>query len=115
MKLAKLIILAQFLVWGVVHAVGLGNLQIQSVPTEAFKARVEILEAAGITDLQVALANAETYARLGIASSSTQTQLQLSLEKDAKGQATAVLIQSPEVLKLAPNEVFLDALIDLLS
>ena len=113
MKLAKLIILAQFLVWGVVHAVGLGNLQIQSVPTEAFKARVEILEAAGITDLQVALANAETYARLGIASSSTQTQLQLSLEKDAKGQATAVLIQSPEVLKLAPNEVFLDALIEL--
>ena len=113
MNLAKLIIVAQLLAWGVVHAVSLGNLQIQSAPSQAFKARVEILEAAGVADLSVALANAETYARLGIAASSTQAQLQLSLEKDAKGQATAVVIQSPEVLKLAPNEVFLDALIEL--
>jgi len=113
LNLAKLIIVAQLLAWGVVHAVSLGNLQIQSAPSQAFKARVEILEAAGVADLSVALANAETYARLGIAASSTQAQLQLSLEKDAKGQATAVVIQSPEVLKLAPNEVFLDALIEL--
>ena len=113
MNLAKLIIVAQLLAWGVVHAVSLGNLQIQSAPSQAFKARVEILEAAGVADFSVALANAETYARLGIAASSTQAQLQLSLEKDAKGQATAVVIQSPEVLKLAPNEVFLDALIEL--
>ena len=99
------------------YALSLGNLSVQSKSTEPLLAEVAIQlgadEASGLKDLSVALSSPEIYKRLGITSSATQAQLKVSLIKNAKGEPSAVRITADEVLKLAPDEVFLDALIEL--
>jgi pilus assembly protein FimV len=99
-----------------VHALSLGNLNIQSKTTEPLIAEVGIQlsadEASGLKDLSVALSSPDIYKRLGITSSATQTQLKVSLVRNAKGEPSAVRITADEPLKLAQDEVFLDALIE---
>lgn len=97
-------------------ALGLGNLTVHSKSGEPLLAEVTILttleEKNVLGDLSVALADSQTYQRLGIATSTTQAQLQVRLAKNAKGESV-VRIQSTEVLQLQPDEVFLDALIEM--
>ncbi len=97
-------------------ALSLGNLSVQSKIGEPLVAQINIQinpeEQNSVKDIQAALAAPEMYQRLGISSSATQAQLKVSLIKDANQQAVAVKITSDETLKLAANEIFLDALIE---
>ncbi len=97
-------------------ALTLGNLSVQSKIGEPLVAQINLQinpdELKSIKDIQVALAAPEMYQRLGISSSATQAQLKVSLIKDANQQPIAVKIASDEILKLAPNEIFLDALLE---
>ena len=98
-------------------ALNLGHLSIQSKVGEPLVAQIAVQvnpsEIDSLKDIQVALASPEMYQRLGITSSATQAQLRVSLIKGSKQEPVAIKISSDEVLKLAPNEVFLDALIEL--
>lgn len=96
-------------------ALGLGNLTVHSRSGEPLLADVAVLTTAEekntLGELTVGLADAQTYQRLGIATSTTQAQLQVRLAKNSKGEPV-VRIQSSEVLQLQPDEVFLDALLE---
>ena len=98
-------------------ALNLGNLSIQSKVGEPLVAQIAVqvnpAEVDSLKDIQAALASPEMYQRLGITSSATQAQLRVSLVKGSKQEPVAIRISSDEVLKLAPNEVFLDALVEL--
>ena len=98
-------------------ALNLGHLSIQSKVGEPLVAQIAVQvnpsEIDSLKDIQVALASPEMYQRLGITSSATQAQLRVSLIKGSKQEPVAIKISSDEVLKLAPNEVFLDALVEL--
>ncbi len=98
-------------------ALNLGHLSIQSKVGEPLVAQIAVQvnpsEIDALKDIQAALANPEMYQRLGITSSATQAQLRVSLVKGSKQEPVAIKISSDEVLKLAPNEVFLDALVEL--
>ena len=98
-------------------ALNLGNLSIQSKVGEPLVAQIAVqvnpAEVDSLKDIQAALASPEIYQRLGITSSATQAQLRVSLVKGSKQEPVAIKISSDEVLKLAPNEVFLDALVEL--
>ena len=98
-------------------ALNLGHLSIQSKVGEPLLAQIAVQvnpsEIDSLKDIQAALASPEMYQRLGITSSATQAQLRVSLIKGSKQEPVAIKISSDEVLKLAPNEVFLDALIEL--
>jgi len=98
-------------------ALNLGNLSIQSKVGEPLVAQIAVqvnpTEVDSLKDIQAALASPEMYQRLGITSSATQAQLRVSLVKGSKQEPVAIRISSDEVLKLAPNEVFLDALVEL--
>ena len=98
-------------------ALNLGNLSIQSKVGEPLVAQIAVqvnpAEVDSLKDIQAALASPEIYQRLGITSSATQAQLRVSLVKGSKQEPVAIRISSDEVLKLAPNEVFLDALVEL--
>ena len=98
-------------------ALNLGHLSIQSKVGEPLAAQIAVQvnpsEIDALKDIQVALASPEMYQRLGITSSATQAQLRVSLVKGSKQEPVAIKISSDEVLKLSPNEVFLDALIEL--
>jgi len=98
-------------------ALNLGNLSIQSKVGEPLVAQIAVqvnpTEIDALKDIQAALASPEMYQRLGISSSATQAQLRVSLVKGSKQEPVAIKISSDEVLKLAPNEVFLDALVEL--
>ena len=98
-------------------ALNLGNLSIQSKVGEPLVAQIAVQvnpsEIDSLKDIQAALASPEMYQRLGITSSATQAQLRVSLVKGSKQEPVAIKISSDEVLKLAPNEVFLDALVEL--
>ena len=98
-------------------ALNLGNLSIQSKVGEPLAAQIAVQvnpsEIDSLKDIQAALASPEMYQRLGISSSATQAQLRVSLVKGSKQEPVAIKISSDEVLKLAPNEVFLDALVEL--
>ncbi len=98
-------------------ALNLGHLSIQSKVGEPLVAQIAVQvnpsEIDSLKDIQAALASPEMYQRLGITSSATQAQLRVSLIKGSKQEPVAIKISSDEVLKLAPNEVFLDALIEL--
>jgi pilus assembly protein FimV len=102
---------------GQVLALNLGNLSIQSKVGEPLQAQISIqidpAELSSIKDMQAALASPEMYQRLGITSSATQAQLKVSLLKGSKEEPIAIKITSDEVLKLATNEIFLDALVEL--
>lgn len=98
-------------------ALNLGHLSIQSKVGEPLLAQIAVQvnpsEIDALKDIQAALASPEMYQRLGITSSATQAQLRVSLVKGSKQEPVAIKISSDEVLKLAPNEVFLDALVEL--
>lgn len=98
-------------------ALNLGHLSIQSKVGEPLVAQIAVQvnpsEIDSLKDIQAALASPEMYQRLGITSSATQAQLRVSLIKGSKQEPVAIKISSDEVLKLSPNEVFLDALIEL--
>ncbi len=98
-------------------ALNLGNLSIQSKVGEPLQAQISIQidpsELSSITDIQAALASPEMYQRLGITSSAAQAQLKVTLLKGSKDEPVAINITSDEVLKLAANEIFLDALVEL--
>jgi len=98
-------------------ALNLGNLSIQSKVGEPLVAQIAVqvnpTEVDSLKDIQAALASPEMYQRLGITSSATQAQLRVSLVRGSKQEPVAIKISSDEVLKLAPNEVFLDALVEL--
>ncbi len=98
-------------------ALNLGHLSIQSKVGEPLVAQIAVQvnpsEIDALKDIQAALASPEMYQRLGITSSATQAQLRVSLVKGSKQEPVAIKISSDEVLKLAPNEVFLDALVEL--
>ncbi len=98
-------------------ALNLGNLSIQSKVGEPLVAQIAVQvnpsDIDALKDIQAALASPEMYQRLGISSSATQAQLRVSLVKGSKQEPVAIKISSDEVLKLAPNEVFLDALVEL--
>ena len=98
-------------------ALNLGNLSIQSKVGEPLIAQISIQidpsELSSIKDIQAALASPEMYQRLGITSSAAQAQLKVTLLKGAKEEPVAIKITSDEVLKLAGNEIFLDALVEL--
>lgn len=98
-------------------ALNLGNLSIQSKVGEPLLAQISIqidpAELASIKDMQAALAGPEMYQRLGITSSNVQAQLKVELLKGSKEEPVAIKITSDEVLKLAANEIFLDALVEL--
>lgn len=98
-------------------ALNLGNLSIQSKVGEPLVAQIAVqvnpAEVDSLKDIQAALASPEMYQRLGITSSATQAQLRVSLVRGSKQEPVAIKISSDEVLKLAPNEVFLDALVEL--
>ena len=102
---------------GQVLALNLGNLSIQSKVGEPLQAQISIqfdpAELSSIKDIQAALASPEMYQRLGITSSAAQAQLKVSVLKGSKDEPVAIKITSDEVLKLAPNEIFLDALVEL--
>jgi len=102
---------------GQVLALNLGNLSIQSKVGEPLQAQISIqidpAELSSIKDIQAALASPEMYQRLGITSSATQAQLKVSVIKGSKEEPIAIKITSDEVLKLATNEIFLDALVEL--
>lgn len=109
--------LIALLVAGQACALSLGNLTIQSKTNEPLQAQiaisVEANELDALKDLQVALASPETYKRLGIVSSATQAQLRVALVRGSKQEPVAIRLSSDEVLKLAQDEVFLDALVEL--
>ena len=98
-------------------ALNLGNLSIQSKVGEPLQAQISIQidpsELSSIKDIQAALASPEMYQRLGITSSAAQAQLKVAVLKDSKEEPVAIKISSDEVLKLAANEIFLDALVEL--
>jgi pilus assembly protein FimV len=98
-------------------ALNLGNLSIQSKVGEPLVAQISIqidpAELSSIKDIQAALASPEMYQRLGITSSAAQAQLKVTVLKDSKEEPVAIKITSDEVLKLASNEIFLDALVEL--
>ena len=102
---------------GQVLAISLGNLSIQSKVGEPLEAQISIqidpAELQSIKDIQAALASPEMYQRLGITSAAAQTQLKVSVLKGSKDEPVAIKITSDEVLKLAANEIFLDALVEL--
>ncbi len=102
---------------GQVLALNLGNLSIQSKVGEPLQAQISIqvdpAELSSIKDIQAALASPEMYQRLGITSSAAQAQLKVSVLKGSKEEPIAIKITSDEVLKLAANEIFLDALVEL--
>ena len=102
---------------GQVLALNLGNLSIQSKVGEPLQAQISIqldpAELSSIKDIQAALASPEMYQRLGITSSAAQAQLKVSVLKGSKDEPVAIKITSDEVLKLAANEIFLDALVEL--
>ncbi len=102
---------------GQVLALNLGNLSIQSKVGEPLQAQISIqidpAELSSIKDIQAALASPEMYQRLGISSSAAQAQLKVSVLKGSKEEPVAIKITSDEVLKLAANEIFLDALVEL--
>ena len=102
---------------GQVLALNLGNLSIQSKVGEPLDAQISIqidpTELSSIKDIQASLASPEMYQRLGITSSAAQTQLKVSVLKGSKDEPVAIKITSDEVLKLAANEIFLDALVEL--
>jgi pilus assembly protein FimV len=102
---------------GQVLALNLGNLSIQSKVGEPLDAQISIqidpAELSSIKDIQASLASPEMYQRLGITSSAAQAQLKITVLKGSKEEPTAIRISSDEVLKLAANEIFLDALIEL--
>ena len=97
-------------------ALNLGNLSIQSKVGEPLQAQISIqvdpLELSSIKEIQAALASPEMYQRLGITSSAAQAQLKVTVLKDSKEEPVAIKITSDEVLKLAANEIFLDALVE---
>jgi pilus assembly protein FimV len=98
-------------------ALNLGNLSIQSKVGEPLQAQISIQidpsEFSSIKDIQAALASPEMYQRLGITSSAAQAQLKVTVLKGSKEEPVAIKIASDEVLKLAANEIFLDALVEL--
>ncbi len=98
-------------------ALNLGNLSIQSKVGEPLQAQISIQidpsELSSIKDIQAALASPEMYQRLGITSSAAQAQLKVTVLKGSKEEPVAIKIASDEVLKLAANEIFLDALVEL--
>jgi len=98
-------------------ALNLGNLSIQSKVGEPLQAQISIqidpAELSSIKDIQAALASPEIYQRLGITSSAAQAQLKVSVLKGSKEEPVAIKITSDEVLELAANEIFLDALVEL--
>ncbi len=98
-------------------ALNLGNLSIQSKVGEPLQAQISIQidpsELSSIKDIQAALASPEMYQRLGITSSAAQAQLKVTVLKGTKEEPVAIKITSDEVLKLAVNEIFLDALVEL--
>ena len=102
---------------GQVLALNLGNLSIQSKVGEPLQAQISIqidpAELSSIKDIQAALASPEMYQRLGITSSAAQAQLKVSVMKGSKDEPVAIKITSDEVLKLAADEIFLDALVEL--
>jgi pilus assembly protein FimV len=102
---------------GQVLALNLGNLSIQSKVGEPLDAQISIqidpAELSSIKDIQAALASPEMYQRLGITSSAAQDQLKVTVLKGSKEEPIAIKITSDEVLKLAANEIFLDALVEL--
>ena len=102
---------------GQVLALNLGNLSIQSKVGEPLQAQISIqidpAELSSIKDIQAALASPEMYQRLGITSSAAQDQLKVTVLKGSKEEPVAIKITSDEVLKLAANEIFLDALVEL--
>lgn len=102
---------------GQVLALNLGNLSTQSKVGEPLQAQISIqidpVELSSIKDMQAALASPEMYQRLGITSSAAQAQLKVSVLKGSKEEPIAIKITSDEVLKLAANEIFLDALVEL--
>jgi pilus assembly protein FimV len=102
---------------GQVLALNLGNLSIQSKVGEPLQAQISIqidpAELSSIKDIQADLASPEMYQRLGITSSAAQAQLKVSVLKGSKEEPVAIKITSDEVLKLAANEIFLDALVEL--
>lgn len=102
---------------GQVLALNLGNLSTQSKVGEPLQAQISIqidpAELSSIKDMQAALASPEMYQRLGITSSAAQAQLKVSVLKGSKEEPIAIKITSDEVLKLAANEIFLDALVEL--
>ena len=97
-------------------ALNLGNLSIQSKVGEPLQAQISIQidpsELSSIKDIQAALASPEMYQRLGITSSAAQAQLKVTVVKGSKEEPVAIKIASDEVLKLAANEIFLDALVE---
>ena len=97
-------------------ALNLGNLSIQSKVGEPLQAQISIQvdpsELSSIKDIQAALASPEMYQRLGITSSAAQAQLKVTVLKGSKEEPVAIKITSDEVLKLATNEIFLDALVE---
>ena len=98
-------------------ALSLGNLTIQSKTNQPLQAQiaisVEASELDALKDLTVALSSSETYQRLGIVSSATQAQLRVSLVRGSKQEPVAIRLSSDDVLQLAQDEVFLDALVEL--
>jgi pilus assembly protein FimV len=97
-------------------ALNLGNLSIQSKVGEPLQAQISIQidpsELSSIKEIQAALASPEMYQRLGITSSAAQAQLKVTVLKGSKEEPVAIKITSDEVLKLAANEIFLDALVE---
>ena len=102
---------------GQVLALNLGNLSVQSKVGEPLQAQISIqidpAELSSIKDIQATLASPEMYQRLGVTSSAAQAQLKVSVMKGSKEEPVAIKITSDEVLKLAANEIFLDALVEL--
>jgi len=98
-------------------ALNLGNLSIQSKVGEPLLAQISIQmdpsELSSIKDIQATLASPEMYQRLGITSSAAQAQLKVSVLKGSKEEPVAIKITSDEVLTLATDEIFLDALVEL--
>ena len=111
------VVLVALLMAGQACALSLGNLTIQSKANEPLQAQiaisVEANELDALKDLQVALASPETYKRLGIVASATQAQLRVALVRSPKQEPIAIRLSSDEALKLAQDEVFLDALVEL--
>ena len=109
--------LVALLMAGQACALSLGNLTIQSKANEPLQAEIaiqtEATEIDSLKELSVALSAPDVYKRLGIVSSATKSQLRVTLVRGSKQEPLAIRLSSDEALKLAPDEVFLDALVEL--
>jgi len=110
MKIRFSLLLCLAIVPGMVCALGLGNLQLESTLNEPFKARIELLSvtADDITSLNVSLADEAAFHRAGIPRTSLLMQLRFSV-KDSDAGPDFILVTSDDPIR----EPFLDFLVEI--